>query len=162
MEVALNAVAFAVAAVLVGGGALHLAGRGTPVGPPGRRGTAGAWANVLFGAGLALGTAARIPDSHRLLWDDVLLGPAFVCVVVAFLLYVGDRPAARQAVRPEQVALIATLIVFGALSAWLLPDGWRLASLPIALTCATIVQRYVAGRTAQRHSGDDGKGNGHE
>ncbi|MFF3379802.1 hypothetical protein ACFYXF_43480 [Streptomyces sp. NPDC002680] len=158
MEVALYTVAFAVAAVLVGGGALHLAGRGTPVGPPGRRATTGAWANILFGAGLALGTAARIPDSHRLLWDNVLLGPAFGCVVVAFLLYVGARPA----VRPDQVALIATLMVFGALSAWLLPDGWRLASLPVALICATVVQRCAAGRTARRRVGGDDEGDGSE
>jgi hypothetical protein len=61
-------------------------------------------------------------------------------------------------VRRDRVVLIATLIVFGALSAWLLPDGLRLASLPLALICATIAQRYVAGRTARRHSGDDGKG----
>jgi hypothetical protein len=44
-----------------------------------------------------------------------------------------------------RAALLATLAVFGALSAWLLPDGWRLASMPLALICATIVQRYVAG-----------------
>ncbi|MDX2547893.1 hypothetical protein ACOT81_29435 [Streptomyces sp. WI04-05B] len=60
--------------------------------------------------------------------------------------------------RPDQVALIATLIVFGALSAWLLPDGSRLASLPLALICATIAQRYVAGRTARAPGGGDGDG----
>jgi len=158
VEVALYTVTFAVATVLVGGGALHLAGRRTPAGPPERRGATGAWSNILFGTGLALGTAARIPDSHRLLWDDVLLGPAFVCVVVAFLLCAGPRPA----VRPGQVALIATLMVFGALSAWLLPDGWRLASLSVALICATTAQRYVAGRTARGRIGDDGEGNGSE
>ncbi|MFI1356965.1 hypothetical protein ACH4TV_25800 [Streptomyces sp. NPDC020898] len=95
MEVTLYAVAFAVSAVLVGGGVLHLAGRGTPVGPTESRGAKGARSNILFGTGLALGTAARIPTSHRLLWDGVLLGPAFVCVVVAFLLYVGPRRAVR-------------------------------------------------------------------
>ncbi|WP_371662095.1 hypothetical protein [Streptomyces sp. NBC_00280] len=50
--------------------------------------------------------------------------------------------------RHDRVALTATLAVFGALSAWLLPDGWGLASLPLALICATIAQRYVVGRTA--------------
>lgn len=95
MEVTLYVVAFAVAAVLVGGGVLHLSGRGTPAGPPESRGAKGAWSNILFGTGLALGTAARIPSSHRLLWDGVLLGPALVCVVVAFLLYTGPRRAAR-------------------------------------------------------------------
>ncbi|NEA62240.1 hypothetical protein [Streptomyces sp. SID12488] len=60
--------------------------------------------------------------------------------------------------RGDRVALIATLIVFGALSAWLLPDGWRLASLPLALVCATTAQRYVAGRTAPRGTGGDEKG----
>ncbi|WP_329272435.1 hypothetical protein [Streptomyces sp. NBC_01451] len=58
--------------------------------------------------------------------------------------------------RRDRVVLIATLIVFGALSAWLLPDGWRPASLPPALICATIARRYVAGRTARKHGGDDG------
>lgn len=64
--------------------------------------------------------------------------------------------------RPGPVALIAPLIAFGALSAWLLPDGWRLASLPLALICATTAQRYVAGRSAQRHARDDSKGKGHD
>lgn len=68
----------------------------------------------------------------------------------------------RSRVRHDQAVLIATLAVFGALSAWLLPDGWRLASLPIALICATIAQRYVAGRTARSPSGDDGTGDDHE
>ncbi|MGY1498203.1 hypothetical protein ACW4TU_16635 [Streptomyces sp. QTS52] len=64
--------------------------------------------------------------------------------------------------RRDRAAPIATLIVFGTLSAWLLPDGWRLASLPLALVCATIAQRYVAGLPARRRLGDDGRGNGQE
>lgn len=68
----------------------------------------------------------------------------------------------RSRARRDQAVLIAALAVFGALSAWLLPDGWRLASLPVALVFATIVQRYVAGRTARSPSGDDGEGNGYE
>ncbi len=95
MEVTLYAAAFAVAAFLVGGGVLHLSGRRTPVGASESRGTSGAWSDILFGAGLALGTAARIPSSHRLLWDGVLLGPAFACVVVAFFLYVGPQRGVR-------------------------------------------------------------------
>ncbi|MEH0419112.1 hypothetical protein [Streptomyces sp. B21-083] len=51
--------------------------------------------------------------------------------------------------RRDRVALVATLTFFGALSAWLLPDGWRLASLPLALICATIAQRYVGRRAAK-------------
>ncbi|GAA0341083.1 hypothetical protein ACKI1I_31700 [Streptomyces turgidiscabies] len=47
--------------------------------------------------------------------------------------------------RRDRVAVVATLTFFGALSAWLLPDGWRLASLPLALICATIAQRSWAG-----------------
>jgi hypothetical protein len=65
-------------------------------------------------------------------------------------------------VRRDRVVLVATLAFFGALSAWLLPDGWRLASLPLALICATVAQRYVGGRAAKRHAGGDGGGNGHE
>lgn len=59
--------------------------------------------------------------------------------------------------RRDQAVLIAALAVFGALSAWLLPDGWRLASLPVALICATVARRYAAGA---RHgdTGDEGRG----
>ncbi|MGW1715807.1 hypothetical protein [Streptomyces sp. NPDC002156] len=96
MEATLYTMAFAVAAVLVGGGALHLSGRRTPASPPDARGTTGAWSNILFGVGLALGTAARIPRGHRLLWDGALLGPAFVCVVVSFLLYAWPRPGVSR------------------------------------------------------------------
>ncbi|WP_330288340.1 hypothetical protein [Streptomyces sp. NBC_00576] len=66
-----------------------------------------------------------------------------------------------------RAALIATLAVFGALSAWLLPDGWRLASLPLALICATIAQRYVAGPRGRTEDApgattDGARGSGHE
>ncbi|MDX2547894.1 hypothetical protein ACOT81_29440 [Streptomyces sp. WI04-05B] len=91
MDVTSYVMGFAIAALLVGGGVSQLAGHGTPVGPPKGRGRAGAWGNVLFGVGLALGTAARIPSGHRLLWDGVLLGPASLCAVGAFYLYA--RPA---------------------------------------------------------------------
>ncbi len=70
------------------------------------------------------------------------------------------REESSISVRRDRVALIATLAAFGTLSAWLLPEGWRLASLPLALICGTIAQRYVAGRTAQSRTGDDVSGNG--
>ncbi|MEU6223949.1 hypothetical protein [Streptomyces sp. NPDC047042] len=50
--------------------------------------------------------------------------------------------------RRDRVVQVLVLVVFGAFSAWLLPDGWRLASLPVALICATGAQRYVACRRA--------------
>ncbi|WP_329272437.1 hypothetical protein [Streptomyces sp. NBC_01451] len=89
MEVIAHLTGFAVAAVLVGGGVLQLLGRRMPAGLPESRRRRGAWSNILFGVGIALGSTARIPRSHRLLWDDVLLGPAFVCVLVAALVYAG-------------------------------------------------------------------------
>ncbi|NEA62239.1 hypothetical protein [Streptomyces sp. SID12488] len=89
MEVVSHVIGFALAAVLVGGGVLQLLGRRMQAGLPESRRRRGAWSNILFGVAIALFTAARIPRSHRLLWDDLLLGPAFVCVLVAALVYGG-------------------------------------------------------------------------
>ena len=88
MEVVAHVAGFAVAALLVRRGVLQLLGRRMlPAGLPENRRRTGAWSDILFGVGLALGIADRIPRSHRLLWDDVLLGPSVVCVLVALLLY---------------------------------------------------------------------------
>ncbi|MGY1498204.1 hypothetical protein ACW4TU_16640 [Streptomyces sp. QTS52] len=89
MEVVSHVIGFALAAVLIGGGVLQLLGRRMPAGLPESRRRRGAWSNILFGVGLALAIADRIPSSHRLLWDDLLLGPAFVCVLIAALVYAG-------------------------------------------------------------------------
>jgi hypothetical protein len=95
VEVTQYVVGFAIAAVLVGRGVLQLSGRGRPAGPPETRDRRGAWSDLLFGVGIALGTADRIPDSHRLLWDGVFLGPAIVCLAATILLYAVPRQADR-------------------------------------------------------------------
>ncbi|WP_371662094.1 hypothetical protein [Streptomyces sp. NBC_00280] len=89
MEVIAHVAGFVVAAVLVRRGVLQLLGRPMPTGLPESRRRTVAWSNILFGFGLALGIAARIPHGHHPLWDDVLLGPAFVCVLAAALVYAG-------------------------------------------------------------------------
>ncbi|GAQ75612.1 hypothetical protein ACKI1I_31695 [Streptomyces turgidiscabies] len=88
-------VGFAIAVGLVGQGVVQLFRRRTPAEPSEGRGRMGAWSDILFGVGLALGTAARVPHGHRHLWDDVLLGPALGCVLVGVLLYVGPRRVSR-------------------------------------------------------------------
>ncbi|WP_330288341.1 hypothetical protein [Streptomyces sp. NBC_00576] len=95
VEVAQWVVGFAIATVLVGRGVLQLSGRGSPTGPPESRGRTDAWSDILIGVGISLGTADRIPDSHRLLWDDVLLGPALVCLAATILLHEVPRQADR-------------------------------------------------------------------
>ncbi|SER13877.1 hypothetical protein SAMN04487983_1011162 [Streptomyces sp. yr375] len=48
-----------------------------------------------------------------------------------------------------QVVFVGMLAVFGALSAWLLPDGWKLMSIPLALVCATAARGWAAGRKSE-------------
>lgn len=95
VEVVKYVAGFAIALGLVGQGVVRLSRPGTPQGPPEGRGRTGAWSDILFGVGLALGTASRMPHGHRLVWDDVLLGPATACILVGLLLYVWPRRTSR-------------------------------------------------------------------
>ena len=56
-----------------------------------------------------------------------------------------DRDQRRMAasVNQDRLIQIAVLCVFGILSYLILPSGWELASLPIALVCVTVITRFL-------------------
>ncbi|MDX3458293.1 hypothetical protein PV396_41245 [Streptomyces sp. ME02-8801-2C] len=104
------------------------------------------WTALSALAGL---TPVAFPDAPAWIWPLTLVACLLMAGRTAGVMWTkkGAAPPRR-----DRVVLVLVLVVFGALSAWLLPDDWRLASLPVALICATIAQRYVAGRRGEETS----------
>jgi len=75
-----------ISGLLILAGTLYLLGRVTVLGR-GMGSAAAAWACLLMGVSLALFDCSRVPDKHRLLWDNVLLPPSMVCLLLSGYLF---------------------------------------------------------------------------
>ena len=59
----------------------------------------------------------------------------------------------RSIMRRERIAQLAILVFFGVVSSVILPDGWKLVSIPIALAAVSLALGYLRTRDARRDSG---------
>jgi len=57
---------------------------------------------------------------------------------------------------------LTILVVFGVVSSVILPDGWKLVSIPIALAAVSLAQGYLRTRDARRDIGAESLGRGDE